>query len=454
MNIGSVFDGSAVQKGRGGGIPNGCTMENRLSRAVSSEGSAARCAAPEKAYSRHFLLVRANMSVCRKVESDLEELEPGWGIHNATNLASATAALESTSFDAFVMDVEVPEALQLLQAAERLQPRALRVVIASHETSADTPALKTAGVKVLRNENDAASLIDGLRALLQVRDWMADSFIAKLLARIKKLPTLPRLHSQVTAELQSPDGSLETVAEHVGQDPVMAAKFLQIVNSACFARACPVNDPREAVMFLGAEKTRALILMAGVFSQFDGTVVPGLSPEQLWDHSLRVGSLARGITLVETEDPKLAELAYTAGLLHDVGKLVLAANVPAMCLTVQQLQQNKEIPMHEAEANVFGTTHGELGACLLGSWALPYPLLEAVAWHHRPALSARKGFSVLAAVHAANVIALQTGHGSGKTALPTYFDSQFLEQTGLSQRLGVWREACGIASNSSSPGTK
>ncbi len=224
----------------------------------------------------------------------------------------------------------------------------------------------------------------------------------------------------------------------------MTAKFLQIANSACFALSYAVTDATEAVMFLGAERTRALVLMANVFSQFDGLRCPGFSLEQAWNHSTRVGSLARGIALLETENPKMAEMAFTAGLLHEIGNLIIAGNAPEMYATVRRLQVAKQLSLPEAELEILGTTSALLGACLLGTWKLPAPILEAVAWHACPSSAKDPGFSVVTAVHAANVLAQETVRDNGIIDQPERFDLLYLTRLGLDQHRSQWREGCGL----------
>ena len=279
---------------------------------------------------------------------------------------------------------------------------------------------------------------------LFMREWKRQPAILSLLAKLKTLPTLPQLHLQITRELQSPECSLERVSQYVRQDPVMAAKFLQVINSATMGLAYIVNDPAEAVMFLGAGRTRALVLMAGVFSQFENNSSEDVSFEQLWKHSLQVASLAQGVALMETEDPKLAEAAYTAGLLHDIGKLMMAANIPAMYATARRLKQHKRVQQTEAEMTILSTNHAELGACLLGSWRLPMRIVEAVAWHHKPSRGFDRGFSVLTAVHAANVMAHESGDEDRDSPSCPKFDVFYLAKLGLANRRNKWREACGV----------
>jgi len=110
----------------------------------------------------------------------------------------------------------------------------------------------------------------------------------------------------------------------------------------------------------------------------------------------------------------------------------------------------KKIPQREAERMVFGTTHAELGACLLGTWGLPLPILEAIAWHHEPLKSPERGVSLLAAVHAANVFAQESGQGSGEGTKDT-ISVEFLLRAGLGDCRDRWREFCGITVNK--PGT-
>ena len=300
------------------------------------------------------------------------------------------------------------------------------------------------GVTIAPHDNPAADPADAAKKKLLLQEWLAERSVKSLLTRIKKLPAIPKLHAKIVQELQSPSGSLEIASQYIGQDPVMSAKFLQIVNSAYFGLGYTVTDPGEAVMYLGVERTRALTLMTGVFSQFEGLSSAGLYAEEIWRHSLEVGSLARGIALLETENAKLAEMAFTTGLLHDIGKLILAANVPDKYADVLRRQSLERMPLRSAEQEVLGTTHSQLGACLLATWSLPVPMLEAIAWHHCPSLSRDTGFTVLTAVHAANILVRQSTSQAQQNRSAEGFDSPYLMRVKVAGRQDYWREACGL----------
>src|SRR5262245_54975691 len=113
--------------------------------------------------------------------------------------------------------------------------------------------------------------------------------------------------------------------------------------------------------------------------------------------------MARNITRAQAKDASLADQAFTAGLLHDIGKLLFASNLPREYGPVLTTAMNERVAVHEVEMQAFGLDHGQLGASLLGTWGLPMPALEAIAGHHAPAESADSSFSLLAAVHVANV---------------------------------------------------
>lgn len=393
---------------------------------------------------QRLLFIDVDVGWFQTAERELLRLEPKWGCQSVGTIEQAVAALEKESYHALVLSAALANVPALNTVLASQAPALVRIVLCSGNDRAETARWNAAGLHPLPLTTDGANLAAQINRIARVQEWLTDAGMKKLLAQCRKLPAMPKLYSQVTAELASPNGSIDVVAQHIAQDPVMTAKLLQVVNSAFFALGREVANATEAVMFLGAERTRSLILLAGVFTQFDNVKCPGFSTEQIWNHSLQVGNLARTVAMAETKDAKIAEAAFTAGLVHDMGKLILAANVPAMCQAVEQIHTNKQVSQREAELQMLGTTHAELAACLMGNWALPLPVLEAVAWHHTPTRSADKGFSLLTAVHAANVFAYELGCGTGGSALPEKFDHAYLDQIDLGDRRNEWRKACNV----------
>jgi len=260
---------------------------------------------------------------------------------------------------------------------------------------------------------------------------------------MERLPSVPALYTQVLSELARPQASIQFVGRLISKDPAMTARILQMVNSAAFALPVPIAEPMEAVLHLGVERTKSLLLLAGLTLQFDSSVCPGFSHEALWCHSLVVSGSARQLALLQTKDANFAEMAYTAGLLHDVGKLMLAANLSETYGQIIDQAARRHIEVSQVEREIFDATHAELAACLLTAWGLPASILDAIAWHHSPARSRDTGFSILTAVHVANAVEREKLlHKAG--LLTNQMDFPYLDSLGLTGQRNSWREACGF----------
>ena len=157
---------------------------------------------------------------------------------------------------------------------------------------------------------------------------------------------------------------------------------------------------------------------------------------------------ARGICRQETGDNKMAEEAFTAGVLHDIGKLMLAANLPQEFKDAARQSHEKKITLATSERQALGATHAEIGGCVLGIWGLPAAIVTAIAFHHRPDQHATKNFSPLTAVHVANALEHELNPDKDDPT-PEQVDRYYLEELGLQNRVEAWREGCRALSESS-----
>lgn len=367
-----------------------------------------------------------------------------WTVEYAANAAQAFERLAGGAFQGVIADlhhVELPIGEFMRQVSLR-HPELLRFVFcrAEEQPFFDEPARRVP--HALFEDLQPAQLVEFLERAFFLEQWIGNEALHRLLPRMRVLPTLPPLYRQVVSELQSPTASLDAVAELVGKDPIMTAKILQMANAACFARAEPATSAAEAVFFLGAERTKALIMAAHLFAQFDHTKCPGFSLEFEWWHSMEVAGYAQAIYLEETRDVRAAELAFTAGLLHDIGKALLAANAtPEYVQVLKHVAEGRPLP--KTESLIFGATHAEIGAYLLAVWGLPIGVLEAVAYHHVPSRCPDQSFSMLSAVHLANAFSHEhLADQPSAAAMP--MDEQYVARLGRADRLNHWRALCGL----------
>lgn len=378
-----------------------------------------------------------------QLSRSIESLRDQWQMVFTANPEEALHSMDREPYDAVVAGAILSgtTGVGLLNHIVQKHPRTLRFIRCAPEKRKELSGFVGEAPLHFSTELDAEGALAVVKRAVLLDAWFTNAEIKVLLSKLRKLPTLPTLHTQILNELQSPDADIEAVARLIAQDPVMTAKMLQLVNSAYFALAREITEPVEAVMVLGAERTRSLIMLAKVFSQFDKTQCEGFGIEELWRHSMAVGSCAHTLCMMETKSTHLADQAFTSGLLHDVGKLLLAGNLPADYARVLEQAVRRKLSTREVEVEVFGATHAELGACLLGSWGLPLGILEAIGWHNRPLFSEDRKFSLLTAVHAANAIDHEKTSNAADI-LVSQIDGGYTDRIGLSDRRNRWREAC------------
>lgn len=372
-------------------------------------------------------------------------LGPTWEVLGAPGIVEGQTVLATGPFDAVVAELRVggSSGLQFLNQISELHPKTQRFVLADlSDKQAMTKCVGTSH-HYLATPCDPQTLRAALDRAFSLDVWLMNDRVKKFIGQMQKLPSIPTLYFQVVKELQSPTSSLETIGNLIARDLVMTAKLLQLINSAVFGLRRQIANPTEAVLCLGAETTKSVLLLAHTFSYFDKIKSPSFSVERLWEHALTTGSMARTLAGAQNASLDTIEESFTAGLLHDIGKLVFACNMTTDYIKVIQAAQKEKKPLWVMEEQAFSLTHAEVGACVLGIWGLPVSIIEAVALHHYPSRFLSKEFSPLTAVHVANAWDQeQRGKGRVDNRLLPEVDPNYLRELGLFERLPEWREAC------------
>jgi HD-like signal output (HDOD) protein len=276
-------------------------------------------------------------------------------------------------------------------------------------------------------------------AALQAR--LASRSMRELVAGITTLPSLPTIYEDLVSAMRSPSATAETASRIITKDMAMVSKLLQIVNSAYYGLRRTISSPAQAIALLGVETVKSLVLSVKIFAELgDGQALP-LSLDALWKHSLDTAVSARKLALKEERGQIGIEGAFIAGLLHDVGLLVLISKFPDQYQEVLQLVSCDDLSIVQAEKTVFQASHADVGGYLLGVWGLSDALVEAVVFHHEPKECASDGFSPLAAVHMANVVEEERDASlTGNTK--SILDGDYLRACGLADRVPAWRKIC------------
>jgi putative nucleotidyltransferase with HDIG domain len=388
---------------------------------------------------RKILFVDDDHLTLEMLRKMLSGMRREWDIHFTDNGPDALKLLAESNFDVIVSDMRMPEmdGTELLTRIREDYPWMVRLVLsafADHKVIMRTVRLAHQYISKPCNIDTLRTTIDRVFAL---KALLKDEKLKRLISRMEAFPALPATYARITGLLREPEASIQAVGKVIAEDLGMTAKILQIVNSAFYGIARRVTGPEEAVVFLGLDTIRALVLTIGLFSGFEESGIPKKMVENIYGHSLRTGTLAKAIAIREKMGTDQVEEAFMAGLLHDLGKLVMVHNLPDHYAELLQATMDKNLPIHEAEMKIFGATHEQIGAYLIGLWGLPDSIVDAVAFHHCPDRCPTTAFDPLGAVHVADAMA-HVNPDSGGDVHGNRLSMAYLERLGLIDHLDGW----------------
>jgi putative nucleotidyltransferase with HDIG domain len=369
------------------------------------------------------------------------QLPDKWKVIVSQSPEDALCRLEQVPFDMIFVDLKggVLGSTQLLHEVWARHPKTIRFLLA-HSVEADLLVTGALGPhQFLQKPLEAPAIRAALERATLVDELIQDANVKTMVSRIRTLPARPTVYVEVMRELRSSDSSPSVIGELVSRDMAISSKLLQITNSAFFGFRQRISSPADAVLLLGMEITASLVLGIEAFSRLDNVKLSYFSTEQVWKHSQSVANAARAIADYMTNDVTVAQDAFTAALLHDIGKLALAVNFEEQYRQALNEARDQNAPAWEAEKRIFGATHAEAGAYLLSLWGLPANVIEAVAHHHRPAREMTPRFSVATAVHLAN--AFEYAEAAERSGVAEYpLDIDYPVELGLQDKIEELRE--------------
>lgn len=238
--------------------------------------------------------------------------------------------------------------------------------------------------------------------------------LGKLLMKIGELPSLPYITNRVLELTDDPEASSNEICEVICQDHVLASKVLKLVNSAYYGLPRKVGTIPEAVTILGMRMLRALVIGTSVFKTLSGLRGKwAVKPEKIWRHALACAvsskMIASHLGIAGMEN------AFTAGLLHDIGKIIFNSFLQEDYLKVMELSSNTGCSVAEAEKEILNTTHAEVGKVVAEKWNLPATLHEPIGYHHDPFCECENRELVMV-VHLADIAAMLAGYSTSDNA--------------------------------------
>lgn len=203
-----------------------------------------------------------------------------------------------------------------------------------------------------------------------------------LVQKVTDLPTLPAMMATITRLMQDPRTSAEELGRAISADPALVSKVLKLVNSAFYGFPGRIGTITQAIVILGFSTIRNVVLTTSVLKAFGKNPESCVDVGEFWEHSLLTGAIARALAMERRAN--FIEETFIAGLLHDMGRIVLSQKLVPEFEAVQRVKRESGIPQLEAEMAVLKLTHGDIGGWLARKWNLPQPFVDVMRFHHFP----------------------------------------------------------------------
>lgn len=335
------------------------------------------------------LFVDDEPRVLEAIERLFFDLDVDWETRFASSADAALHELKTDPIDVIVCDMRMPghDSATLLNRVCELDPRTIRIVLSGQTDEAFALRVVPVAHQFLAKPCEAATLRRVIEHTRELRLLLDDVKLQSLVGQVAHLPSPPRLFTEISRLLEDDKADAQRITELIQQDPAIATKMLQVANSALFASSQAVADIKTAVVRLGSRTIRNLALGIGAFESARGSA-KGLDRfiDELQNRSLAMARLARAVSPKSVD----ADAAFMAALVCDLGQLLLATVAPERHRDAATEMSKRKVRAHVAERSLWGVTHAEVGAFLLGLWGLPFSIVEAVANSHSPERNAHE----------------------------------------------------------------
>ena len=355
----------------------------------------------------------------------------------------ASAALELLSvqnFDAVAVDLYLPGdgATTLLSGLQSRFPRIIRLVLAEAPDDAIFAQAAHYAHCLLPRPCDSGTLYEALVDTTATTLRMRDPALSAAVAGVLALPESPAMRRELLSLLADDEIELNQLEEAVERNPAIVAKLLQIGNSAYYGSRGSVTSVGEAISMLGFDTVRGIVTSAHLFNALPCHPQQEFPMHELWNHCVSTAVMVRRIAWHVRASASINRAAFTAALLHDVGKVVMALAHGEAYAALRRHPESAARPLWQEEQRLFGHHHGNAGALLLELWGLPSSVIEAVALHHTPHRTREGMTTPLTLVHIANALVHKDNPGG---VAESHLDFNYLQRLLLPGKLDLWQAA-------------
>ncbi len=333
---------------------------------------------------------------------EINAVAPDWKLYFTQAGEDALRALLIKKVDVIVADLKMPHmnGTELLKQVKEKHPNLVRVLVSESREKLRVIRSSNLAHRFLAKPCKGEDLKNNILNAMTLNDMIDNKQLIELINGIGELPSVPETYLDIEKLLEDEKTTVDTLSDFISNDPSLTAKILQTVNSGFFGLPRTITELNTAIGLLGTHIIKSLVLYLHTFALQGATGEQRQHIQKLSQHSLKVAHLAKNLCQKEKLEKVITNDAFTAGILHDIGLLVLM-KVPGFIHLRKELL-SKGATEQDAELEAAGVTHEAAGAYLLGLWGIPQHIVETAAFHHNTSLITQEGFTMLFAVHLAN----------------------------------------------------
>lgn len=391
--------------------------------------------------SKKILFVDDEVQILRSLNRLFMDTE--YEVFTAGSGEEALELLINEHVDLVITDMRMPimDGCQLLQQIKELHPNALRIILSGYsDKNTILAALQKNIAKLyILKPWDNTKLLLLIDQIFETESILRDGNLLGLINNADELPTLKSSYRQIM-DLIDNEGDLVKIANAIEKDPTVAAKILQIINSAFYE--VKTGSLKHAIAFLGLSHIRNILLATSIVDSFNMSDIYGTRLEMLWNHSFLCSKIVN-MMYGKLLNKKLSESEASAGLLHNIGIVLLLKIFPENYLEIFHSIEKGKNNLLQIEEESLAVTHQQTGGYLLKWWELPYPIVEAALYHHTPFASGIINHELIYAVnvaqHYASVIL--------KNQFSDTFDPYVFSALGIAQNQFEQELSCLLSNN-------
>lgn len=387
---------------------------------------------------RSLLLVDDDELVLKALERSLRRFKSQWNILNARSHQDALNLFPPESIDLLITEIRLKNsnARNFLDAFKTKHPKATRIILTGYTDPNEVYKYAGLAHQLMAKPWEDEILFDTIGRADLINHLFGDERFKSKLNAIENIPSIPKVYTELVEKLKDDDTSTRDVGNIIIKDPALAVRLLQIVNSPFYGLPMPVADPVRAVSLLGLNMIKGIVLTSEIFEQYQNRSIKSVSIDQIWQHSLQTANIVRQISKMEHLQTDITEECFTACLLHDIGKIVIATDFKEEHNAIRTIMSSQNVPIWQAELQILGITHAEIGAYLIGLWGLPLSVIQCVFDHHQPDFKAHTQIDHTALLHVANALERDAATSSHHSDL----NDSFIAHLKIDKNIASWKE--------------